>query len=192
MRLTIMTAGLAVLCIAPALAESGDEAVANALACQAVRGTKARLHCFEAALAALKDAYPSAVALAAERADAARAAADEQAKQEFGLLRRDDAPSSNDYEKDAFGANDLLAEDDEEDVKSVEAVLVEIGKNNIGKLFVILDNGQVWRQVSGDKSSPYIPRNAEGLPVVIKKGVMGSYFIKVGKARDAFKAERIK
>jgi hypothetical protein len=190
-----MAAGLAVLSFTPALAGPGDEAVANALACQAVKGAKARLRCFDAALPALKTAYPSALALASERAEAARAAAAEQAAEEFGLAKRDEKASTNDFEKDAFGASDLPASaraEDEEEVKAVEASVVEVGKNNLGKIFVVLDNGQVWRQVSGDKSTPYIPRNSEGLPVIIKKGLMGSYFIKVGKAKDAFKAERIK
>lgn len=192
MRLTVIMAGLTLIGAAPAAAQTSEAAVADTLACQAVRGTKARLKCFEATLPALSGAFPGAVALAAERAEAARAAAADQAKEEFGLARRDEAPSSNDYEKDAFGADDLRAENDDDEIKSVEGVAVEVGKNNRGKLFVILGNGQVWRQVDGDKSTPYIPRNAEGLPVVIKKGLMGSFFIKVGKARDAFKAERIK
>jgi len=195
MRLAISTAVLVLMASSPVSAQTEDQAVADVLACQAVKGAKARLRCFEAALPALREVHPGAVALAGERAEAARLAAAEQAKNEFGLYESDKDVASNEYEKEAFGANDLPASvraDEDDEVKSVEGLAVEVGKNNRGKLFVILDNGQVWRQIDGDKSSPYIPRNAEGLPVVVKKGLMGSYFIKVGDAKAAFKAERIK
>jgi hypothetical protein len=195
MRLSAMAAGLAFLTVTPVLAETGEGAIADTLACQAVRGTKARLRCFDAALPALQSAFPEAVTLAHERAEAARAVAAEQATEEFGLAKRDDQKATNEFEKAAFGASDLPASeagDDDDEVKSVDGKAVEVGKNNVGKLFVVLDNGQVWRQVSGDRSTPYIPKNASGLPVTVTKGLMGSYFIKVGKAKDAFKAERIK
>ena len=195
MRLALFAALLGLMFSSSAFAQSGEEAVAGVLACQAVKGSTARSRCFEAALPALSEAFPEAVALAAERAKAARLAAAEQEKNEFGLFERDREIASNEYEKEAFGSNDLPASalaDEDDEVKSVEGVAVEVGKNNRGKWFVILENGQVWRQIDGDKSTPYIPRNAERLPVVIKKGLMGSYFIKVGNAKAAFKAERIK
>ncbi|MCB2097460.1 MAG: hypothetical protein AB7F91_08485 [Parvularculaceae bacterium] len=194
MRFALLAALACLSAPSVALAQTGEEAVADVLACQAVKGSKARLRCFEAALPALSDAHPGAVALAAGRAEAAREAATEQAKEDFGLFQREEKTASNEFERDAFGENDLrsASRDEDDEVKRVEATAVEVGKNNRGKIFVVLDNGQVWRQVNGDKSTPYIPRDADGLPVVIKKGLMGSYFIKVGKAKDAFKAERIK
>lgn len=184
---------------APALAQTSDAAVAEVIACQAVRGTKARLRCFDAALPALRDAHPAAVALATERAEAARQAAAEEAKEDFGLspAQQNEArtASADDYERDAFGEEDLASArqaEEEDDVAEIDAVAVEIGKNNRGKLFVILDNGQVWRQIDGDSSSPYYPKDVEGLPVTIKKGALGSYFVKIGRSKDAFKANRIK
>ncbi len=200
MRLMMAIAGLAILLAGPAVAEAGDESVAEALACQAVRGAKARLRCFEAALPALRDAHPGAVALAATRAEVARLAAKENAEKDFGLspAQQDETgdriASANDFERDAFGESDLagLAGDNDDEVEEVSAVAVEIGKNNRGKLFVVLDNGQVWRQNDGDSSSPYFPKNTEGLTVRIKKGALGSYFVKIGKSKDAFKASRIK
>jgi hypothetical protein len=185
-----------VLSAAPALAQSGDAAVAEALACEAVRGSKARLKCFEAALPALRAAHPGAVALAAARAESARLAAEQAAKEEFGLSPKQQeeqrTASAADYERATFGAGDLKSDDEEDEVESVDGVAVEIGKNNRGKIFVVLDNGQVWRQIDGDSSTPYIPKDAAGMPITIKKGALGSYFVKIGKSKDAFKANRIK
>ncbi|NWG91673.1 MAG: hypothetical protein HXY21_04095 [Parvularculaceae bacterium] len=206
MRLAVfaagMTAALTLLPCSPALAQSGDEAVADAIACEAVRGSKARLRCFEAALPALKAAHPGAVALATERAEAALLAAKEAEAQDFGLTpaQKEDTEvrtaSARDYEREAFGEEDLAKsrrdDDDDDEVERVEGVAVEVGKNNRGKIFVILDNGQVWRQIIGDSNSPYIPKNVAGLPVTIRKGALGSYFVKIGDAKSAFKAERIK
>lgn len=200
MRVSILSlAGVVVLTAAPAMAQTSDEAVAEALACQAVRGSKARLKCFEAALPALRAAHPEAVALSAERAEAARLAAAEESKEEFGLSpvqqeKDQKTASAEDYEREAFGESDLanVSDDNDDEVKSVDGTAVEIGKNNSGKIFVILDNGQVWRQIAGDSSSPYYPKNVDGLPVTIRKGALGSYFVKIGKSKDAFKAERIK
>jgi hypothetical protein len=196
----VVVAALALLPFSSVLAQSSDEAVADAIACEAVRGTKARLRCFEAALPALKAVHPAAAALATERADAARLAAEEAEKQDFGLtpVQKEESEvrtaSAEDYEREAFGEEDIKqnSDDDDDEVESVEGVAVEVGKNNRGKIFVILDNGQVWRQIAGDSNSPYIPSDAAGLPVKIKKGALGSYFVKMGKAKSAFKAERIK
>lgn len=198
MRIAVLAAGLAALAATPVLAQSGDQAVAEALACEAVRGTKARLRCFEDALPALKAAHPAAVALAGERAEAAKLAAAEEAKEEFGLSpaqQEEKTASAADYERDAFGSEDLAKSrdsDEDDEVDRVDGVAVEVGKNNRGKIFVILDNGQVWRQIVGDSNSPYIPKEVAGLPVTIEKGSFGSYFVKIGKAKSAFKAERIK
>ena len=90
--------------------------------------------------------------------------------------------------RDLFRANAAL--DDE--IDEIESVAAEVGKTLRGKILVVLENGQIWRQIDGDSSSPYIPRDGAGLPVTIKKGAFGSYFVKVGKARDTFKARRIK
>ncbi len=190
-------AGALFISAAPALAQNPEEAVADVLACEAVRGSKARLRCVEAALPALRAAHPGAVALAAERADAARLAAAQEAKDEFGLSpaqqQEQKTAAAEVYERESFGDDDLKKDQsDEDEVDRVSGVAVEIGKNNRGKIFVILDNGQVWRQIDADSRSPYIPRNAEGLPVEIKKGALGSYFVKVGNAKESFKANRIK
>lgn len=195
MRLCLFAAAFALCASSAAFAQADNQPVADMLACQTVKGSKARLACFEAKLPALREAFPEAVALAAERADAARLSAAEQAKEDFGLSGSAKTEASNEFEKAAFGASDLptnMRDEDDEEVKSVASVAVEVGKNNAGKIFVILENGQVWRQVSGDRSTPYIPSKSEGLPVIISKGIMGAYFVKVGKAKAAFKAERIK
>ncbi len=193
MRLVFAAIGILAICIsAPAFADERDDAVADIIACSAVRGAKARAKCYDAALPALKSAHPDALALALSRAEEKRLAAKEEAKDEFGL--RGDNDDANEYEVAAFGEAMVARgeDDDDDEVKSIESNAVEIGKNLRGKIFVVLENGQIWRQIDGDSSTPYIPGDGVGLRVRVKKGAFGSYTVKIGKARDVFKATRVK
>ena len=188
---------IAVFLTAPVAAEGGEDAVAELIACGEVRGDKARLRCFERMLPAMRQAFPDATTLAEARAEEARIAAREEAKEEFGLSPAE-AKANDPFEEKEFGAEDLprtaKVEDDDEDddeVDSIESRVVEVGKNLRGKLIVVLENGQVWRQISADQSTPYIPSNYEGTAEV-KRGFMGSYVIRLSDTRDSFKARRVK
>lgn len=188
----------AALLTAPAFADERSDAAAEVLSCSSVRGDKARLRCFEKAAPALRDAFPEAAAIAEARAEEARLAAKEEAKEDFGLpasVANADKP----FEEKAFGAEDLpktaKADDDDHDdgeVDSIEAGVTEIGRSLNGKLIVFLDNGQIWRQLDSDTSKPYIRKNTEGVTAAIKRGALGSYVVRISGARDAFKARRVK
>ena len=70
--------------------------------------------------------------------------------------------------------------------------MLEVGRTAHGKIIVILENGQVWRQIDGDSSTPYIRKNIDGLTARVKKAAFGSYSIRISGTRDAFKARRVK
>jgi hypothetical protein len=188
---------LATLVAVPALADERDDAVANVIACGSVRGDKARLRCFEAASPALSQAFPAAVTAAQARIEAARIAAKDEAKEEFGLSP-EDARADDPFEEKAFGAEDLprIATSDEDDdagdVQSIEAAVSDIGKSVTGRIIVILDNGQVWRQIDGDKATPYIRKKVDGVKATVKRGALGSYWVRIEGTRTAFKARRVK
>lgn len=186
-----------VLMIAPALAEGPDDAAADMIACSAVRGDKARLECFEKALPALRKAFPEANAMAEAQREDMRAAAKEAEKQSFGLSNAVAAAGAPFKEED-FGAENLPqpAEnadgEPDEAVNSITSGVVEIGRTLRGKMIVVLENGQVWRQPDYDRSTPYIPKNAEGRTATVKKGSLGSYVMKISDTHDAFKVRRVK
>lgn len=174
--------------------EPSPDVVAQMIACGEVRGDRARLRCFEKWLPEMRTAFPESLALAEARAEAARAAAQAEAKKEFGL-----PPSGLVTEEREFGAEDIetaqTAGDNEFDkdgnIKSMTAGVVDVGKNVRGKIIVVLDNGQVWRQIDADQSTPYIRHKYEGT-AEIKRGFMGSYVIKLSGTRESFKARRVK
>jgi len=182
--------------LAPAHADERSDAAAAMLSCASVRGDKARLKCFEAALPDMRNAFPDAAEIAAAKAEEARLAAKEEEKQEFGLSPAE-AKANDPFEEKEFGAEDLprivkADSDDGEEVRSIESKVVEVSRTLNGKLLIILENGQVWRQIDGDSSTPYIPSKVDGLTATVKKAAFGSYSVRVSSARDAFKAKRIK
>lgn len=177
----------------PAFAQDQTAAAAQILSCESVRGDKARLKCFEKALPALRDAFPGAESIANARADEAHQAAKEDAKKDFGLPPAV-AQASKPFEEKEFGAEQLPRDEkiDEENVNSITAGIVDIGRSLNGKIIVFLDNGQVWRQLDSDKSTPYIRKNFEGLTATVKRGFLGSYLVRIERTHDAFKARRVK
>lgn len=192
-----LAAALSVICLisTPAFADERSDAAAQILSCGSVRGDKARLRCFEEALSPLREAFPEAATIAEARAEEARLAARQEAKEEFGLpeaIANADEP----FEEKEFGAERLPREakgDDEDDeVASIEAGVVEIGRSLTGKIIVVLDNGQVWRQIDSDKSTPYIRKNIEGVTATVKRGFLSSYVMRISGTHESFKARRIK
>lgn len=183
--------------LGPVAAEEPSPALARMLACDFVDGSKARLKCFEAALDAVRDAFPEAAAMAAaEKAEIDRLAA-QQNEADFGF-------NSGVSDLNSFAdATPLRADDDEakatinparaveEEIDRIEGVAVTAGRNNAGRVFVVLENGQIWRQLKSDSSRPIISKDGEGEPVFIRRGALGSFFVKIGRT-PAFRAERIK
>jgi len=197
MRLAAVSAALlAAFAAAPAFAQNQNEAAAALLSCASVKGDKARLKCFERALPALSAAFPEAAEIAATRAEEAREVAKEETRKDFGLSAAA-ARAGEPFEEKAFGAENLPQEakaDDEDDgeVDSIEAGVVDVGRSLTGRIIVFLDNGQVWRQIDGDTSSPYISKNLEGVTATVKRGVLSSYFVRISGTHAAFKARRVK
>lgn len=194
--LAVLAVSISILATGPALAgpPSPDAALAKLLACDFVDGSKARLRCFEAALAGVRESHPGAVALAeAEREEIARLAAAQEAN-EFGLTGRES-------DRNAFAnAGSPAAQADKEErqarieakeIDRIESVSVAAGRNNTGRVFVVLESGQIWKQLKSDSTRPVLRSDGEGLPVTIRKGALGSFFVKIGESQ-AFRAERIK
>jgi len=88
--------------------------------------------------------------------------------------------------KDAFGAQAIRAREKSRDsvegaesreLKEMTFKLLEAGKNRAGKLFFIMENGQVWRQLPADTGSVRIPRKLDNIEVTIKRKLLGSHML---------------
>lgn len=190
----VLTFSVSILAAGSALADppAPDAAIAKLLSCDYADGSKARLRCFEAALSAVRETHPEAAALAeADREEIARLA-DAQRENEFGLAGKDserNAFAAETGEATALSPQPFRAE--AKKVDRIESVSVAAGRNNSGRVFVVLENGQIWKQLKSDSIRPILRGDGEGLPVSIWKGALGSFFVKIG-GTQAFRAERIK
>lgn len=159
---------------APAAAKASDSAMAEALACRAIVADDARLACYDRAIAAVAGDPSDTAGLRSRDVDTfgRRAAAE---------------PARNEKE---FGA-ERLAKAAEDQVDKLESQVVEVGLTALGKIFVVLDNGQVWRQLDGDDAKARLSK--EGVStVVIRKGAMGSYLMTLDGKNRTYRVKRIK
>jgi hypothetical protein len=132
------------------------------IGCRAVTEAAARLACFDSAAAALEQA--------AERRDVVvvdRAQVRESRRRLFGLaLPR----------LPIFGGSDGDGEEDE--VTSLEGVIAHASQNSLGQWSVQLQDGGVWVQTD---HNPLALRPRPGQPVVINRGALGSYMMRVNR-----------
>ena len=75
--------------------------------------------------------------------------------------------------------------------KEVDALVVDFAYTSLGKLVLVLDNGQVWAQRGGDTREVRL-REGEHTPVVIKRGMLSGYRIQFTEKRRTISAERLR
>lgn len=89
-----------------------------------------------------------------------------------------------------FGEENLRssqrARPSELEVGEIHAHVAKVSADPYGKTILTLDNGQIWRQVEGDKY-----RISPGTGVTISKGVLGAYFLTADTASLSVKFKRI-
>ena len=100
--------------------------------------------------------------------------------------------------EERFGAEDLATTQKEvrkerNKVKALTASVIDVAKNKRGKYIVILENGQVWRQITADSSKLRIASSgAAGMSATIKKKSLGAHILLLNKDKRSIRVERIK
>lgn len=163
--------GLIVMALAAVLAApapGADPDMLSALrACKAMTDATARLACFDRLTAQYDTAAPMAQS-AVPRPPASVAQA---------------APP-------AFGGEDLKRDDDTpRPEESMTASVAKASFNAIGHFTIVLDNGQIWRQLDADTSKARF-RDADS--VKITKGFLDSYSLVIEGRWGIYKVKRIK
>ncbi len=176
-------------------AASAQANVEDVIACRNISDDTARLACFDAAVPGLREE------LEQQNAELERS----RDQRSFFGLPSFDLPNilgrDRETTPDEFGSADMEQEqaraerrtDELESergiVQSIDAVVVEWGRNPRGKYFVVLDNGHVWRQTDEGR----VPlRNSGQNTVHIRRGAMGSFFLKANGVAAEFRFERIR
>lgn len=74
-------------------------------------------------------------------------------------------------------------------ISSITANVVEWGRNPYGRMFVVLENGHVWRLTDNRRLA--LRRNRDNV-VHIRRGSFGSFFISANDVPAEFRVERIR
>ncbi|MBV9046138.1 MAG: hypothetical protein JO294_13510 [Alphaproteobacteria bacterium] len=77
-----------------------------------------------------------------------------------------------------------------EPLDSITAKVSEYSFTPTGKFFVILDNGQIWQQLSNDVTPAHFQKGEN--VVTIKRGTLGSYNMLLNDSVARFKVKRLK
>lgn len=141
--------------------------IKSLLACQSIADPGQRLSCFDKAAQGLSDAMTKkeVVVIDKERANEAKRSLFGFSVPNFGAL---------------FGGGD-------DQVNQIESTVTGAFENGYEGWTVKLADGSTWQQTDGAPVA-FPPR--KGDKVVVKRGTLGSYFVRVG-SQPGFKAKRV-
>lgn len=182
-RFVLAIAFGAPLSIGAALAQSDQNAAADAaIACLDIGESATRLACLEGAaqeLRATRVRRESAEESAAADAATAPVVAAEGAS-----------------EDDLFGAEALAsskeARREKDRTTRLTSKVVEFRVNQRGDITAVLENGQIWRQLSSDSSNILLPKKDKVFTASIKRGPIGNYMMTINELKRTIRVRRIK
>ena len=178
--------GLAALAAATMVTAAASAAVTEAdiVECAAIVADKDRLACYDAVADKVSAAADIAKKRRVEAAEAARQA--EIAAAEAARRAAEEAEARKVRE---FGAEStaLRSELEADKLPGLTAKVTEAFTDPYGYYAVLLDNGQLWKQLDGKLLTVRI-----GDEVVIERGLLGSYNLKIPRQNRRVKAKRLK
>ena len=160
------------------------QSMTEILECREIAAELDRLACFDRTTGMAAEAAPTA-------------ALEQEASRDLQAVAQasPQTPLSGD---NSFGAEDLIktqrSKDDKKDAssKSLRAKLISLGFTNSGKYVITLDNGQVWRQIQGDTARLSLPSiDGNGIPIIIRKGALGSHRLRTLSSKRTIRVERL-
>ena len=194
--------GVAVVAFAGGVqgAKAADPDLDAIAACASIPASSERLACFDKAIAAIEDAADALAAgdapTSSELASAQARAGDDAGSDDTGgdgaVDDRTAAASAvaTGLPESDFGKERVPVKRPESDPE-LRAVAVSISRNRRGKYIVVLENGQIWRQISSDTND--LPMRAtDGSEVIIKKRALGSYALRIPSAKRSILVSRLK
>jgi hypothetical protein len=77
-------------------------------------------------------------------------------------------------------------------IKRISATIEGFSINDMGKFTMVLDNGQIWRQLNDDVGTAKFKDNLASNRVIISHGFWDSYNLKLNSTNAEFRVERVK
>jgi hypothetical protein len=177
MRHPIPALALAAM-LAPTLAhaDAAHDALIEFAKCANIADATARLKCFDAAVPAARNALGSAAEKAKEQASSV---------EQFGFAR----PPKPVLKPEDFGKPPMPPEEPKE-ITEITSTALEFAKTPYGRMLLVLDNGQVWRQLDADSTE--VRDVARGTKITIERGFLGSYNLTIEGRNGLIKVTRLK
>ncbi|HQR10547.1 MAG TPA: hypothetical protein PLW68_04390 [Casimicrobiaceae bacterium] len=162
----------------PALAHADPavDALTEVAKCADVADPAERLKCFDRAAPLARSAL----------APATKAAAEKKGFLDWFGFSKPSAPQT----VDQYGKPQ--PEPTPEEVKGITSGVLEFARTPRGEAIFILDNGQVWRQLTSDTSTVRDPPPGQPMKVTIENGFLGSYNLTVDWQKGLIKVTRLK
>jgi len=167
----------------PAAAQqhSQNEAADAAISCLDIADDGQRLTCLETATRDLK-------ATRVRREDAVEPPA--------AAVSPPAESAADSTEEESFGAENLdsVRREKREDTRRfrLEAKVIEFKLDPYGDFTATLDNGQVWRQLTGNTSKAHFGNSNRLYTVTIKKGPLKNYRMKINELGRWYRVKRVK
>ena len=182
----------------PASAGPRDDALESVAKCASLTDDHARLVCYDAAAAKVKDALS-----APPQPQVAQTPKEQESW--FGLpniFGGNGKPAQTTPEQ--FGNESIPAPPPPAPkpgepappppppiIDSISASVTDFAFHLDGRFTVFLDNGQIWQQLQGDTDKAHFKKSAPN-KVVISRGFLGSYNLVLNNEGTGFKVKRIK
>lgn len=183
MKRIALLLSLGAACAAPSFALA-DVPGADMVRCAAVVSDSERLACYDG----LADRLGEAAAVAKARKQAAAEAA-AKAAAGAALAAEQAAAAAEARKVERFGAESTGNREalDDGKLNELSAKAVEIFTDKYGMYRLMLDNGQLWKQVDGKLLT--VRRGDE---ITVKRAALGSYRLKVERQGRSVTAKRLK
>ncbi|MEZ5893215.1 MAG: hypothetical protein R3C58_08750 [Parvularculaceae bacterium] len=186
---SFVAAALAAAFIAAEPAES-EKAIDDAISCRDIADDMARLACLDKAADVLATTRILRVQEEAER--------EKEEKDAFGFAGGKGvdpltAPVADTPE--TFGSEslpDVRRSKDEKRLKRVTGAITEIRMNQFNRATIVLENGQVWKQLSSDSAVLHFGAKERQFTASIKRGAMGNYMLTVEELKKTIRVRRVK
>jgi len=178
--LIMFTLGVSVVSMrtSPALAETLPDRTKDYLKCSEIVDLSPRLACYDAVSAALQQGPQDQV----ETAPAAEAPA------ATSPVASADTAESNAEFRANFGAQHIAREPEQEEPDEIRVLVTSWSTSPLGKMIFTTEDGQIWRQSDSNRVFP----RSEQFSATIKKGMMGSFFLKIDGIRRAIRVKRVR
>lgn len=194
MPLKSLAFGAALVLSAPAIAQSvSQQSVEATIACMSISDNDERLACLDAAAAQLSGELDASEAAVVE--------SKEQEMRDFGLAAKPapaepaQTPVVALQTEDEFGAESVESkrrEKENRQLKKIDATITDVAVNRRGKVTLTLDNGQVWRQLSADSTKLFLSGRNKTYTATIKRGLIGSYMLRINEKNKSIRVQRVK